>query len=173
MGRTSNASGSGKEAALPSPPPLRTARAPFDACRSSISQALCPEPGCASQHNLHDTHLPPTHPKAGSCTSWCFHRRHLLCFLSWFFRLSRGETPDGSQPGFPWDDLAPRLNPSPHHYSTAFASSIFLYPQPHRLTSRLAFPLGRATGLPRSGCLPTRVRSRLSAGGTSSATDEH
>src|SRR5262249_1562033 len=33
--------GSGKEILLPAPPPLRTARAPFDACSSSIDQRTC------------------------------------------------------------------------------------------------------------------------------------
>jgi hypothetical protein len=35
-----------------------------------------------------------------------------------------------------------RLNPYPSHYKTAFASSTILYPQPHRLALRLAFPMG-------------------------------
>ena len=34
------------------------------------------------------------------------------------------------------------LNPYPNHYSLAFAFSIVLYPQPHRLTLRFAFPEG-------------------------------
>ena len=35
-----------------------------------------------------------------------------------------------------------RLNPYPAHYRPAFACSPVLYPQPHRLTLRLAFPEG-------------------------------
>jgi hypothetical protein len=33
-------------------------------------------------------------------------------------------------------------NPYPSHYGTAFAFSTILYPQPHRLALRLAFPEG-------------------------------
>jgi hypothetical protein len=40
-------------------------------------------------------------------------------------------------------------NPDPVHYRAAFACSRILYPQPHRLLLRVAFPDGRATGLPR------------------------
>src|SRR5215813_13360944 len=50
----------GKEAALLSPPPLRTRRASFPAARSSLSYALV---GTRLRHilrRLHDTHLEPT-----------------------------------------------------------------------------------------------------------------
>src|SRR2546425_2747516 len=50
----------------------------------------------------------------------------------------------------PRGDVARRLNPYPLHYSAAFACSLLLYPPPHRLALRLAFPDGKATGLPRS-----------------------
>ena len=63
-----------------------------------------------------------------------------------------------------------RLNSCPAHYRSAFASSLVLYPQPHRFALRLVSPRGRATGLPRSAFVPGRVRSCLSAGGASSAT---
>src|SRR5262249_9571459 len=62
---------------------------------------------------------------------------------------SRPPTPQGSLPAFPWGDVALRLNPYPAHYRPALAFSLVLYPQPHRLILRLAFPCGRATGLPR------------------------
>ncbi len=39
-------------------------------------------------------------------------------------------------------------NPYPSHYSPAFAFSTILYPQPIRVTLRLAYPYGRTTGLP-------------------------
>ncbi len=49
-----------------------------------------------------------------------------------------------------------RLNSYPPHYRTTFAFSILLYPQPHRLTLRLAFPVsGEVTGLPRSTYIPS------------------
>jgi hypothetical protein len=63
-------------------------------------------------------------------------------------------------------------NPYPPHYRTAFASSLLLYPQPHRLLLRVAFPDGRTTGLPRSSLIPTWVRLCLSAGGASSAVED-
>ena len=82
--------------------------------------------------------------------------------------FSRDETPDGSLPAFAEDYANPYLL----HYKAAFAFSILVYPQPHQLVSRRAFLHRRATGLPRSVCIPARVRSDLSAGGTSSATGD-
>ena len=76
--------------------------------------------------------------------------RHLLSLLSRFAKRSRDERPDGSRLAFAWGDVAWRLNPYPPHYRPAFASSILLYPQPHRLALRFAFPCGETTGLPRS-----------------------
>jgi len=55
---------------------------------------------------------------------------------------SRPPTPQGSQPAFAWGDVAGWLNPYPTHYRPAFAYSLIPYPQPHRLTLRLAFPEG-------------------------------
>src|SRR5262249_15602983 len=63
--------------------------------------------------------------------------------------VSRPPTPEGSLLAFAWGDVARGLNPCPAHYRPAFASSLVLYPQPHRLALRLTFPRGRATGLPR------------------------
>jgi hypothetical protein len=78
---------------------------------------------------------------------------------------SRPPTPRGSLPPFGWGPI----DPYPAHSRSAFACSPILYPQPHRLTLRLASPCGRATGLPRCGAETAWVRSRLYAGGTSSA----
>ena len=58
-------------------------------------------------HDLHDTALKPRRFAAGSCTSVCDHRCHLLCFLSRLVRCSRDETPDGSQPTFAEDHSVP------------------------------------------------------------------
>jgi len=61
--------------------------------------------------------------------------------------LSRGVM--STQPG-------PRLNSYPPHYRTTFAFSIIPYPQPHRLTLRLAFPVsGEVTSLSRSTYIPS------------------
>ena len=84
--------------------------------------------------------------------------------------FSRDETPEGRQPAFAEDHTASWRDPSPPHAKAAFACSILLDPQPSRLTLRLAFPSGSATGFPRSAWVPPWVRSGLSAEGTSSAT---
>src|SRR5262249_13105557 len=84
----------------------------------------------------------------------------------------RPPTPQGSLPAFARGDVAVRLNPCPAHYSPAFASSLILYPQPHRLALRFAFPRGRATGLPRCIVETAWGRSCLYAGGSSSAPEE-
>src|SRR5438874_9195487 len=52
----------------------------------------------------------------------------------------------------PRGDVAGWLNPYPAHYRPAFACSLLLYPPPHRLPLRVAFPCsrgcrGEATGL--------------------------
>src|SRR6478672_11205488 len=97
-------------------------------------------PGGAQAPRLHDTGLGPAsvtrrrpHQQRGC--------RHLLCLPSQWFRRSRAETPEGSQPAFAWGHLARRLNPYPPDYRTAFAFSLILYPPSHR------HPL--AVGLPR------------------------
>ena len=57
-----------------------------------------------------------------------------------FADCSRPPTPEGSLPGFPWGDVAFRRNPYPTHYRAAFAFSLILYPQPHRLTLTSCLP---------------------------------
>jgi hypothetical protein len=54
----------------------------------------------------------------------------------------------------------------------AFPFSTILYPQSHRLALRLAFPMGRTLGLPRSARVPAWVRSLLYTGGAPSAIDD-
>ena len=177
MGKRSNAFGSGKEALSPAPPPLRTARAPFDASSSSIEQRPCEiRPGAAppaddtpsrtrllpwTGANLSvTTAVPATErtsvaeaaPAKVVATSPTFLRH----FLRRFADVSRPTTPEGSLPAFAWGDVAGWLNPYPPYYRAAFASSLLLYPQPHRLALRFAFPCGRATGLPRCAA-ETRV----------------
>jgi hypothetical protein len=82
---------------------------------------------------------------------------------------SRPPTPRGSLPPFGWGECR---NPYPAHYRPAFAFSPIPYPQPRRLILRLAFPCGRATGLPRCIAETAWVRPRLDAGGSSSAPGE-
>src|SRR6516225_7050405 len=167
--------GSGKEARLPEPPPLRTGRASFPASGSSIGKrtlrhAVYPAEGCTStllrrsrQRNRREPHqqelcAPPT---------------FLLCSLK-----SVGQTFHVHQSQrevcrlSPWDDVAGRLNPYPVHYRPAFACSLLLYPPFHQPLLRDAFPDGETTSLPRSVAVTVWVRSRLSAGGTTTAPEE-
>src|SRR5262249_26457586 len=72
----------------------------------------------------------------------------------------------------PWDDVAGRLNPYPSPYRTAFACSLLLYPPSHRLRLRDRFPEGETTGLPRPPAVTVWVRSRLGAGGATTAPEE-
>ena len=72
-----------------------------------------------------DERIPPGTAPAASCC-------HLLCPPSPLFRRSRAETPKGSPPAFAEGDLTRRLNPYPSDYGAAFASSLILYPPPHR-----------------------------------------
>ena len=65
-----------------------------------------------------------TAPAASCC--------HLLCLPSQLIRRSRAETPEGSQPALAWGDFTQGLNPYPPDYGAAFASSLILYPPPHR-----------------------------------------
>jgi hypothetical protein len=156
---------------LPPPPPLRTARAPFDACSSSIGQ-----------RTYHSTRLPALTLRA-TCTllreSRPRNRREPhqqgLCApptsalppqVGWPTVHVRQHQREVSRLS-PWGK-----HPCPIHYRPAFASSLLLYPQPHRRALRFAFPGGEATGLPRSADVPGWVRSYLSAGGASSASGE-
>jgi hypothetical protein len=66
-------------------------------------------------------------------------------------------------------------NGYPDRYNRALAFSAILYPAFRGLPLRSAFldfkELRRRSGLPRSAFIPGRVRSRLSAGGASSASE--
>jgi len=63
-------------------------------------------------------------------------------------------------------------NPYPSHYRMAFAFSIFLYPPACRLALRLTFPKGDWWAYHVPYVYHGRVRSRLSAGGATSAAGE-
>jgi hypothetical protein len=72
--------------------------------------------------------------------------------------------------------MLPQRNPYPSHYKAAFAFSIFLYPQPGALGRGL--PHGSLSQKEDYGLTTfrmstdERVRSRLFAGGTTSAVDD-
>jgi hypothetical protein len=172
---------SGKEVASPPPPPLRTVRAPFDAHSSSIGQrtsystrlpALALKTTCtllreSQQRNRRKLHqqehyTPPT---------------FLLCFLKSVCPRFTYANTRGKSAGFRRGViLLPKRNPYPPHYRAAFACSLLLYPLPPRLALRSAFPTGRpvgeTTGLPRFAGVTVWGRSRLSAGGASTAPGE-
>src|SRR5262249_42275990 len=141
--------GSGKEVTLPSPPPLRTARAPFNACSSSIGQRTCygtrlptlawwttctvlrrgsqPGPGASAHATV-----------GGRTSKGLAPRQQLLCPPKEFTGGSRTPTPEGSLPPCGWGKY-----PYPPDYRAAFASSLLLYPLPHRYPLRGAYRQGR------------------------------
>jgi hypothetical protein len=138
--------GSGKEVRSPSPPPLRTVQAPFDAYGSSIGQRTCYSTRCP--------HWPWGSPAryygragyrddygGGSRTSYGHYNRADISALlptPVGGRLTRADT-RGKSARFPGGSCR---NPYPPYYRAAFASSRILYPQPHRLPLRFAFPEG-------------------------------
>ncbi len=138
---------------------VRTTAHTFAALRSSLSNACC-QTRFGYLPYLYDTHLEPAHvgirllsivgmlapPLAGGRTSG-FCRHHLLCLLSRLIRLSRNERPDGSQPAYACRDVAFWRNGYLPRYRAAFAFSIVLYPTPHGLTLRLAFPVRESAEL--------------------------
>jgi hypothetical protein len=163
---------SGKEALLPAPPPLRTARAPFNARSSSIGQRT--GEGTRSPHwswgktwTLLRGSQPRNRRKLHQ--QGALHARRLICFASSsrFAHRSRPSTLEGSLPPCGWSS-----NPYPAHYRSAFACSLVLYPQPHQRTLRFAFLGRRTTGLPRSADTTEQVRSCLWAGGAPSAAED-
>ena len=112
----------------------------------------------------------------------------LLCFLkSVGLRFTYANT-RGKSAGFRRGMMLPanfrslgdfgslRVNPYPVHYRPAFACSLLLYPPSPRLPLRFAFlschQFRETTGLPRSVAVTVWVRSRLSAGGTTTAPEE-
>ena len=151
---------------MPSPAPLRTVLAPFNAYRSSMAQRTARhaaaliglEGACTlpeqsqlprgldggsrtSQNPYGSGDLSASLPKAGWLS--CHVRPHQREVCSHFGR----------------GDAAARLNPYPADYRPAFASSLLLYPLPYQVLLRL--PLlsegSRATGLPRSAGGTVRV----------------
>ena len=141
----------GSRAGLLPPSPLRTARARFPACRSSLANAPCGTRCChiLLWHHLHHTRLEPPHRHpVGECTSQCRHCRHLPSLLRRWAKVSGDARPDGRLPACAWGDVARGRNLSPSYYRMAFASSILPFPHIYRLALRLAFPRGRRTGLP-------------------------
>jgi hypothetical protein len=138
--------------------PLRTARASFPACRSSLANAPCGTRWChvLLSHHLHHTRLePPGREPVGECTSQCRHCRHLPSLLRRLVKLSGDARPDGRQRAFAWSHIARGRTSYPLHYRVAFASSILPCPHAYRLALRLTFPHGRRTGLPCSVSVTT------------------
>ena len=158
---------SGKEVALPSPPPLRTVRATFTAYGSSLCKRL-----------LRDA-LPPLRAKTtarySSAAAACFqgrpHQQALppptsACLLQRLVELSRAARPEGSLPAFAWGDIATPIRPITGRRSLAPSSSARL-----RVGRPCGFPTpkGRRRVYHVPSMYREKVRSRLSAGGASSA----
>src|SRR5205807_7028197 len=130
---------------LPSEPDGRR----FDASGSSMKQRTLKHAVNLLGLEAH-LHVTRTEPAPDVPRWWQPHqqgplrsRRH-FCFAAQcrLAVLSRASTPEGSRPAFAWGDVAGQLNPYPAHYRPAFACSLLLYPPPHRLALRLAFPDG-------------------------------
>jgi len=126
-----------------------------------------PTRGPASRPALHvTTGEPLPRPRCERPLGWRRPHRQGPCapptglrrLLRWLAQGSRAPSPEGSLPGFPWGDVARRLNPCPPCYRAAFASSLILCPQPRRHASRLAFPRG---GRLRVYHVPYQYRSGL------------
>jgi hypothetical protein len=161
---------------LPPPPPLRTAHESFPSCSSSLSNALR-RTRVSQPAEAESTFTIPAwyrHTEAGGRTSRANERLpSFACLLKRLARISRDERPEGSPPAFAWGDLARGLNPSPPDYRAAFASSLILYPPPHRRP-----PCGGPT--PRGGRRADHVprmyhgwlRLCLSAGGSAATAGE-
>src|SRR5262249_12358093 len=88
-----------------------------------------PTRGPASRPALHVTTgepLPP--PRCERPLGWrrphqqghCAPPTYLRRLLRWLAQGSRAPSPEGSLPGFPWGDIARRLNPCPPCYRAAF-----------------------------------------------------
>lgn len=166
---------SDKEETFPPPPLLRTVRDSFPAHRSSISKALLDEETRIVTRMLHDTHIEPSpatetgvDAPANDTTALC--TVAAICFPTLngllYFLVTRHlmEVCSLSREA-KFDPLSNPLRAGfrfLHHPLPAAPSAC--------LTAR--FPIGRASGLPCSMCVPEWVRSRLFTGDTSSAVDE-
>jgi hypothetical protein len=161
---------------LPAPPPLRTARAPFNAYSSSIRQRFLPERGCPiglgvnlsviatgpATELISVVQAAPAEVVATSPTV-------LLCLLRRFADGSRPPTPEGSGPAFAWSNLA--IGSTPIRPITGRRS----LPPSSFTRSPIDSPCGSSSlaGGLRAYHVASRehawVRSRLDAGGSSSA----
>ncbi len=160
---------------MPSLPPLGTGRASFPASGSSIGKrtlrhAVCP-------HKEHASTLPRRSRKRNRRKphqqEFCTPPTFLLRFLKAVCQtLHVDQHPREVCRLSPWDDVALRLNPYPARYRPAFACSLIPYPPSRGQLLRVAFPCREKTGLPRSVAVTVWVRSRLFAGGASTAPEE-
>jgi hypothetical protein len=170
---------SGKEVLLPAPPPLRTVQASFDAYSSSIRQRFLPERGCpiGLGVNLSVTATGPATEltsvvQAAPAEVIATSPTVRLCLLRRLADGSRPPTPEGSRPAFAWSDVA--IGSTPVRPITGRHS----LPPSSFTRSPIDSPWGSsplAGGL-RADHVASRkrawVRSRLDAGGSSSAPGE-
>ena len=181
--------GSGKEVRSPSPPPLRTVRALFNAYGSSMEQRPC-EIRSGPVPLAHDTPYGTRLPQRGNlvvttsvpATAMGFHGGEgrtsgirtipptdLLCPLRRLAVSSRPSTPEGSQLAFARGHVATPIRPvtgRPSLPPSSFTRS--LIGSPHGWPTRW----GRLRAYHVASREPAWVRPRLDAGGSSSAPDE-
>jgi len=165
---------------------LRTGRAPFNASRLKPPKGPRKDPVLKRQ-DLHSTDVAPHFLPEGASASLALWsefgagRRSPSLGAVIQHSLTKGLTarsrdgiPDGSLPAFAWDNVAclRRRNPYPTDYRLAFACSIFLCPQSRRLALRLAFPEGGLRGCHVPYAYQEWGRSRLFAGGATSAAGD-
>jgi hypothetical protein len=169
---------SGKEAALLSPPPLRTRRASFPAARSSLSNALFGD----AARRLHDTRLEPTDvsvnlpPVDGgrfiSASGAAPTEFSVIICFSPLVGLPDSLVRKDQKEVCPLSRGV--MSPKAQLLSIPLQNGIRFFPHPLPaplsicLTAYL--PRGSDTGLPCSACLPEWVRSSLSAGDRLSTT---
>jgi hypothetical protein len=165
----------------PAPPPLRTVQAPFDAYGSSIGQrtytgtrssALAFRTTCTLLRESQQRNRRKPHQQERCAPPTC-----LLCFLkSVCSRFTYANT-RGKSAGFRRGVMSRPERPVAQPLSGPLQAGFRLLPPPLPAASstplaKAAFPDGETTGLPRSAAVTVWVRSRLSAGGATTAPEE-
>jgi hypothetical protein len=147
---------------LPSPSPVRTARAPFDASGPSSSDARFRvfRTQFGNVRSLTFT-IPPLMILQ---STWLLRAHFVTSHKSFAFpvlkvlpQVSRDQEPAGSPHPFGSGQIP---NPYPHHYGTAFAFSGIPHPLRRRIPLRVAFPF---RGTHRASQVPLMSQDKLGA----------
>ena len=174
---TANAWGwSGKEVLLPAPPPLRTVHATFTAYGSSMGQRTLAARGGPIGLGVHldvttagpATEL-PTVAGAAPATTLAVAPTVLRCPLRRFTDGSRPPTPEGSLPACAWGNVPTPIRPITGRRSLAPSSSTRC---PVGAPCGVPTPKGRQRAYHVPQVYQRWFRSRLSAGGATSACSE-